>query len=150
MKKKQRSTRCQALTKAGEPCGAAATKTGLCHFHGNPKKASELGRIVGSRTKRVLPVEVLGALPDLKTAKDVQELNLRLLSEMYSGNLDPRVVNVAARQLDLSLRAIEAIAHEEKLEALTCEVADLKKEFKVRQPKYASAEAEAKRGEQLQ
>lgn len=119
-------------------------------FIGNPKKASELGRIGGSRTKRILPTKVVGALPELKTAKDVQEVNARLLSEMYSGNLDPRVVNVAARQLDLSLRAIQGIELEEEIASFKRQVEDLKKELKVRQPKYAGPEAEAQGREPVQ
>jgi len=44
--------RCTAQTKNGKPCGAAPTPTGLCFFHGNPNKASELGRIGGKRNRR--------------------------------------------------------------------------------------------------
>ncbi|MGO8807844.1 MAG: DUF5763 domain-containing protein [Candidatus Sulfotelmatobacter sp.] len=29
---------CQALTKSGKPCQAAATSGGLCFFHANPCK----------------------------------------------------------------------------------------------------------------
>jgi len=36
---------CRAKTKNGKPCQAAATEGGLCFFHANPKKASELGQI---------------------------------------------------------------------------------------------------------
>jgi hypothetical protein len=35
---------CKALAKTGKPCRAAATAGGLCFFHANPAKASELGR----------------------------------------------------------------------------------------------------------
>jgi Family of unknown function (DUF5763) len=43
--------RCQALTKAGKPCRAAATEGGLCFFHANPSKAVELGRIGGLKNR---------------------------------------------------------------------------------------------------
>jgi len=44
MDAKQNGSRCKARTKAGKPCRAAATAGGLCFFHANPEKASELGR----------------------------------------------------------------------------------------------------------
>jgi hypothetical protein len=43
---------CRAKTKNGEPCQAAATEGGLCFFHSNPKKASELGQIGGRKNRR--------------------------------------------------------------------------------------------------
>jgi hypothetical protein len=55
--------RCLALTRAGKPCGAAPTPSGLCFFHANPIKASELGRIGGkqNRSSRVaLPSATVG------------------------------------------------------------------------------------------
>jgi hypothetical protein len=51
MTPKNRDSRCKAQAKSGKPCRAAATAGGLCFFHANPDKASELGRI-GGRNKR--------------------------------------------------------------------------------------------------
>jgi hypothetical protein len=39
---KNKNTRCSGRTQKGEPCRAAATPGGLCFFHANPNKASEL------------------------------------------------------------------------------------------------------------
>jgi len=47
-------TCCKALTKKGQPCRAAATAGGLCFFHANPNKASELGRIGGRSNGKFL------------------------------------------------------------------------------------------------
>jgi hypothetical protein len=41
------SSRCKGQTKSGNPCRAAAIAGGLCFFHANPNKTSELGRIGG-------------------------------------------------------------------------------------------------------
>jgi hypothetical protein len=51
MSQKNLNSRCNARAKSGKPCGAAATPGGLCFFHANSKKASELGRI-GGRSNR--------------------------------------------------------------------------------------------------
>ena len=50
MSNNNQGNRCKAKTKSGKPCRAAATEGGLCFFHANPDKASELGRI-GGRNK---------------------------------------------------------------------------------------------------
>lgn len=47
MPPKNLDPRCKAQAKSGKRCGAAATAGGLCFFHANPNKASELGRIGG-------------------------------------------------------------------------------------------------------
>jgi hypothetical protein len=44
MTTKDRDHQCKAKTKARQRCRAAATAGGLCFFHANPDKASELGR----------------------------------------------------------------------------------------------------------
>ena len=42
MTRRNPDSRCKGQNKRGEPCGAAATTGGLCFFHANPNKASEL------------------------------------------------------------------------------------------------------------
>jgi Family of unknown function (DUF5763) len=58
MENRTDQNRCQARTKSGNPCRAAATAGGLCYFHANPNKASELGQI-GGRKNRHLERELL-------------------------------------------------------------------------------------------
>jgi hypothetical protein len=106
MTPKNSSSRCQARAKSGKPCQAAATAGGLCFFHTNPNKASELGR-VGGRNKRPSAVETLDPLPKLETAIAVRDAVAQLIADVYTGRLDPRIASGLAPLLSLQLRAIE-------------------------------------------
>ena len=77
---------CKALTKSGKPCRAAATASGLCFFHANPTKASELGR-KGGRSKNQVVTEGLDPLPALDNAFAVRDTLTRLFSDAYMGKL---------------------------------------------------------------
>lgn len=98
--------RCEALAKSGKPCRAAATAGGLCFFHANPNKASELGRI-GGRSKRYSAAESVDPLPKLETAVAVRDTVARLIEDVYSGKLHPRIAAGLAPLLTLQLRAIQ-------------------------------------------
>jgi hypothetical protein len=78
MSQKNLNSRCNARAKSGKPCGAAATPGGLCFFHANPKKASELGRI-GGRSNRHAAGETVDPLPTLDTALAVRDTVARLI-----------------------------------------------------------------------
>ncbi len=106
---------CQANTKDGKPCSAAATESGLCFFHSNPNRASELGRIGGRRNRRIdtIPAE---PLPELNTAMAVRQTITRLIQDVHSGKLHPRVAAAVAPLLSLQLRAIETTDIERRLE----------------------------------
>jgi len=86
---KTSSSPCQALTKKGKPCRAAATEGGLCFFHANPNKAVELGRIGGKTRGRIL----VGTepLPNLDNAIAVRDAVARLIADIYAGKLHPRI-----------------------------------------------------------
>ena len=75
-------SRCEAQTKNGKPCRAAATAGGLCFFHANPDKAAELGRI-GARKNGRVPV-VTDPLPNSDSARAGGE---------YGGNGVRSVIN---------------------------------------------------------
>ena len=107
--------RCQGQTKTGNPCRAAATSGGLCFFHANPNKASELGRI-GGRSKSRMPAESIDPLPKLEKVIAVQDAVEKLISEVYAGKLHPRVAAGLAPLLNLQLRALEATDLERRLE----------------------------------
>jgi len=100
--------RCQGQTKSGKPCRAAATSGGLCFFHANPNKASELGRIGGRRNRRAGATEAVDPLPKLDKVTAVQDAVEKLISEVYAGKLHPRVAAGLAPLLNLQLRALEA------------------------------------------
>jgi hypothetical protein len=102
---KKRDSRCRARAKSGKHCRAAATAGGLCFFHANPNKASELGRI-GGRSKRQSPAESADPLPTLDSATAVRNTVARLIADVYSGKLDPRVAAGLAPLLRLQLQAI--------------------------------------------
>jgi hypothetical protein len=117
MNNKQNQTRCKARTKAGEPCRAAATEGGLCFFHANPNKASELGRI-GGRKNRHATTDAAAAFPTLDTAIAVRDTVARLIDDVYAGKIHPRVATGLAPLLNLQLRAIETSDLERRLTKL--------------------------------
>lgn len=99
---------CRARTKAGKPCQAAATEGGLCFFHGNPKKAAELGRI-GGQSKRPQVIEDPTLLATLDNPLAVRDVLARLIRGVLSGKLHPRIAAGIAPLLNLQLRVIEAV-----------------------------------------
>jgi general stress protein YciG len=98
--------RCKGRTKAGQPCGAAATAGGLCFFHANPNKASELGR-KGGRRNRHFSAESAAPLPKMSTATAVRDAVAQLIDDVHTGKLDPRIAAGLAPLIHLQLRAIE-------------------------------------------
>jgi hypothetical protein len=118
--------RCKALAKSGKPCRAAATEGGLCFFHANPDKASELGRI-GGRSNRHVATENADPPPSLDNALAVRDTVARLIADVYAGKINPRIATGLAPLLNLQLRAIETTDQEgrlAKLEKLSAEAED--------------------------
>ena len=105
---------CQALTKKGKPCRAAATEGGLCFFHANPNKAVELGRIGGKKKNGQIRVGV-DPLPNLDNAVAIRDTVARLLSDVYSGKLHPRIAAGLAPLMHLQLRVLEKTEFEKRL-----------------------------------
>jgi hypothetical protein len=120
---KNQGHRCKAKTKSGKLCRAAATEGGLCFFHANPDKASELGRI-GGRSKRHVPGAGADPLPVLDTAIAVRETVARLIADVYSGKLHPSVAGGLATLLNLQLRAIEKTDIERRIAELERRLAE--------------------------
>jgi hypothetical protein len=110
---KNKDTRCSGRTKKGKSCRAAATLGGLCYFHANPNKASELGRI-GGRSKRHDAGEMADPLPVLNNAIAVRDTLARLIVDIHTGKLQPKIAASLASLLNLQLRTIETVT---KLEA---------------------------------
>jgi hypothetical protein len=106
MTAKNLNRRCQARTKSGKPCRAAATAGGLCFFHANPNKASELGRI-GGRNNRHASGENVDPLPTLDNAIAVRDTVDRLIVDVHAGRTHPRIATCLAQLLNLQLRALE-------------------------------------------
>jgi hypothetical protein len=104
---------CQALTKKGKPCRAAATEGGLCFFHANPNKAVELGRIGGKKNGQIRVG--LDPLPNLDNAMAIRDTVARLISDVYAGKLHPRISAGLAPLMHLQLRVLEKTEVERRL-----------------------------------
>lgn len=118
--------RCKGRAKSGKPCRAAATAGGLCFFHANPNKASELGRI-GGRSKRQSAAESANPLPTLDNVLAVRDAVARLVADVYAGKIHPRIAAGLAPLMNLQLRALETTDLERrvaKLEKLLAEAED--------------------------
>jgi hypothetical protein len=113
----RREVHCKARTKAGKPCRAATTDGGLCFFHANPNKASELGRI-GGRSKRHVAAESGDPLPTLDNTVAVRDTVARLIDDVYTGKLRPGVATGLAPLMNLLLRAIETASLERRVAEL--------------------------------
>lgn len=111
-------SRCKAQTKRGMPCRAGATAGGLCFFHANPNKASELDRI-GGRSKRQAAAEPAEPLPPLDSPSAVRDIVGQLIADVYAGKLHPRIAAGLAPLLNLQLRAIETTNLERMAERIT-------------------------------
>jgi hypothetical protein len=125
MDPKRSQNRCQAISKTGKPCRAAATPGGLCFFHANPAKASELGRI-GGRSNRHVAIGNADSLPILDNALAVRDMVAQLVADIYAGKTHPRIAAGLASLLNLQLRAIE-ITEITKIPELERRLAEMEK-----------------------
>jgi len=80
---------------------------GLCFFHANPNKASELGRIGGKRRKALIPQGSAEPRPKVETVAALMETVSQLIDRVISGRLHPRVAAGVAPLLNLQLRTLE-------------------------------------------
>ena len=108
--------RCQGVTKQGTRCRAFPTEGGLCFFHANPTKASQLGRLGGRKNRH--RTDEIDPLPALDSAKAIRAAMERVISEAYSGQLPARTAAVLGPLLNSQLRAIELTDYEERLTQL--------------------------------
>ena len=117
MNARQREIHCKARTKAGKPCRAAATEGGLCFFHANPNKASELGRI-GGRSNRHAAAGGGDPLLPLDNAVALRETVGRLIADVLAGKVHPRIAAGLAPLMNLQLQAIKTADLEQRLAKL--------------------------------
>jgi hypothetical protein len=110
-------TRCKATTKSGTPCAAAPTPTGLCFFHGNPNKASELGRIGGKRNRSVKE-ENRDPVLRLDGAASASERLESLYHDVKTGSIKPPVANMLMKLTDLQVRLQEKTVVEAQIAKL--------------------------------
>jgi len=107
--------RCKALTKSGKRCQARATPGGLCFFHANPNKASELGQKGGVNSRKRVAAENADPLPKLETATAMRDAAAQLIADVYAGKIHPRIAVSLAPLLNFQLRAIESSNLEARL-----------------------------------
>ena len=81
--------RCSFRMKSGERCTSRATPSGLCFFHANHDKASELGPIDCMNNRRVA-AENTAPLSKLETAAPVQDGPVQLIADVDADKIHPR------------------------------------------------------------
>jgi hypothetical protein len=101
----KKSHRCKAKAKSGKPCQAAPTAGGLCFFHANPDRATELGRIGGKRNRHASG-ENADSPPTLNTSIAVLDTVARLIADVFAGRIDPRTAACLTALLSLQLRGL--------------------------------------------
>ena len=76
-------TTCSAITKAGEPCKAAAGPNGLCPLHNDPHRAKALGSM-GGRKNRHTTVDL--EVPEgTLTITDLRNLTVAAMRKLLAG-----------------------------------------------------------------
>jgi Family of unknown function (DUF5763) len=111
-------TKCRGTTKRGMRCNANATPNGLCYFHADPKRASELGRLGGRKNKKQFLISDDQEVPAPVTAEDVRMRLSDLIADVMNGRRDPRIATTVAFISQHLLKAIEISALEDRLEQL--------------------------------
>jgi hypothetical protein len=111
------SNRCRALTKAGQPCTVAATASGLCYLHEDPKRAAEMGRRGGLKNRRVIPDDTTEMSP-LNSANDVRAMLAQAAADLRSRKIEPRVATSLGHLANSLLKAIEVSDLERRLARL--------------------------------
>ena len=82
---------------------------GLCYFHANPNKASELGRNGGRHRKHTNEQSTEDIAPP-ESAADVKRMLAETMAEVKAGKMDPKVANTVAYVGTVLLRAHQADA----------------------------------------
>jgi len=122
--------RCKALTVAGKPCAAAPTSTGFCFFHGNPTKASELGRIGGKLNRRGTPA-IVSNFSKLDGCDSAANRLDDLYQGVQTGSIRPAVAMVLMKLTDLQLRVREKTVLEQQISQLQEQLRTLKSMIKI-------------------
>jgi hypothetical protein len=121
---KQRSReQCKAQTKAGDSCPAPAVQRGLCFFHANPDKLSEMGRQGGSKNRHANPDDCDLQHRQLKTIADVSTLLEETINRVRKGPFDLRAANSIGFLAEILLKGLERGRLEDRLDQLEAAIA---------------------------
>lgn len=131
MSVKKRDTRCKAIAKSGKPCRAAATKSGLCFFHGDPNKAAELGSIGGKRNRR-LSARSADPLPPLDSAKAIEDNLNWIYDGVRTGNIEPKVANTLLQVISAKERITDKMVIERQMAEMQDDLRTLKSMIQIR------------------
>jgi hypothetical protein len=118
---------CAAKNKNGQPCAAAPTETGFCHFHSDPSLAAKLGR-AGGRRNRHVNRDASRPLPSIDTRAGIQKLITQLVGDVYAGNVLPRTAAGIAPLLNTMIRTFDTSDLEKRIQQL--EAAEAKRKEK--------------------
>ena len=136
---KPKKPRCKAFTKSGKPCGAAPTDTGLCFLHGNPAKASQLGRIGGLRNRGLKLVNV-HSMPKSEGAASASAEIEFLYHAVQTGLIKLAVANVLIKLTELRLRVQERTMMQDQASRLEAQVGELKSLINTKQIESSTSE----------
>jgi general stress protein YciG len=110
--------KCRATTKAGRQCAAPAIRGGIyCALHNDPERAVELGRMGGTRSRKVYESPDR-EIPAPRNACDVKNLLAEVMAEIRAGKMDPKLGTTLGYLGTSLLKAIEISDIEARLEKL--------------------------------
>jgi hypothetical protein len=135
-------TRCKAMTKNGAPCKAAPMASGFCFLHGNPSRASELGRIGGKQNRRERRPSA-DALPKLDGPRSALERLQWIFEESMAGSIRPAVANILMKVTDLQTRVWEKTRLEQQIAELQEQVTTLRSMINLRDSTSSISEGES-------
>ena len=107
----------QGNNKNGEPCGAAATPNGYCHFHSDPEAASRAGR-QGGRQNRHFVDSTARPLPPLDSGTGVRSAIASIIEDVYAGRGNAKRAILLAPLFNTLLRALGSAELEERVKKL--------------------------------
>jgi len=121
-------TRCQALTRAGKPCGATPMRGEAWCYQHHPDYAeqAQADRIRAAHTpkaprvKQAPPPAAYGAL---QTPEDIRKVVEGTIGSLLRGQIDRGRANAILYGCQVALRAVDVAAFERRLKALEGEQA---------------------------
>ena len=116
-------TTCSAITKAGEPCKAAAGPNGLCPLHNDPHRAKALGSM-GGRKNRHTTVDL--EVPEgTLTITDLRNLTVAAMRKLLAGELGAREATAFSQLCNPLSRMLPTEALEAQLASLQQQFAEM-------------------------
>jgi hypothetical protein len=135
--------RCKAITKINEaPCKAAPMASGFCFLHGNPNRASELGRIGGKQNRRERRPSGY-ALPKMDGLGSALERLQWIFDQSMAGSMRPAVANILMKVTELQTRVWEKARFEQQIAELQEQVTTLRSTINLRDFTSSISEGES-------